>query len=215
MKLVVPTVTAANKQEYEQQTELIASFSNYAHIDLAEDGFHGSTNLISPEDIYLEPVLTSSVHIMFEDPLPVVEQLIKLSEPPKVIILQVESNQDKLLESINLIHDSPVLLGLAVLQSTDPKDYSSLISMADQVLIFSGNLGQHGGVAYLSLTSKVRDLKKIKPKVEIAWDGGINRNNIEELSKAGVDIFYVGGAIHNAENPAHELRLLQELAEKE
>jgi ribulose-phosphate 3-epimerase len=214
MKLVVPTVTAITKQEYEQQTELIASFSNYAHIDLAEDGFHGSTKLISPKDIYLEPVLTSSVHIMFEDPLPIVEQLIKLSEPPKVIILQVESNQDKLLESIKLIHDSPVLLGLAVLQSTDPKDYSSLISMADQVLIFSGNLGQHGGIADLSLTSKVQDLKKIKSKIEIAWDGGINRNNIEELSKAGVDIFYVGGAIHNAENPAHELRLLQELAEK-
>lgn len=86
--------------------------------------------------------------------------------------------------------------------------------MADQVLIFSGNLGQHGGIADLSLTSKVQDLKKIKSKIEIAWDGGINRNNIEELSKAGVDIFYVGGAIHNAENPAHELRLLQELAEK-
>lgn len=214
MKLVVPTVTASNKEEYESQTELIASFSNYAHIDLAEGGFHGSTKLIGAEEIYLEPVLTSSVHLMYQNPLPIVESLLKLSDPPKVIILQVESEEDKLLEAIKLIHDSPVLLGLAILQPTDPQDYSSLITMADQALIFSGNLGEHGGVLDLSLTTKIQDLKKIKTKIEIAWDGGINRDNIEHLSKAGVDIFYVGGAIHGSDNPAHEFRLLQELAEK-
>lgn len=85
--------------------------------------------------------------------------------------------------------------------------------MADQALIFSGSLGKHGGVADLSLTTKIDELKKIKTGIEVAWDGGINRSNIEELSKAGVDVFYVGGAIHSAHNPAEEVRLLQSLAE--
>ncbi len=215
MKLVVPTVTAVTLSEYEQQTELIAGISNYAHVDLAESSFHEAGQLLNYRDAYLEPVLTSSVHIMYQDPLPVVEHFLSLSEPPKIIILQVESSSDNLLAAIKIIHDSPALLGLAILQNSDTEDYSALLSMADQALIFSGSLGKHGGTADLSLTTKIDELKKIKPSVEVAWDGGINRNNIEELSKAGVDIFYVGGAIHHASDPAEELRLLQSLAEKE
>lgn len=213
MKLVVPTVTATNLSEYESQTELIASISNYVHIDLAEEKFHQSSDLIPYQEAYLEPVLTSSVHLMYKDPLPAVEHFLSLAEPPKVIILHIESDQESLLEAIKLIHDSPSLLGLAILQTSDTADYSALISMADQALIFSGSLGKHGGVADLSLTTKIAELKKIKPKIEVAWDGGINRANIEELSKAGIDIFYVGGAIHNAHDPAEELRVLQSLAE--
>ena len=91
--------------------------------------------------------------------------------------------------------------------------YSSRIKMADQVVIVSGNLGEQTGIADLSLTSKVTELKKIKPELEIAWDGGINKQNIEQLSKAGIDIFYVGGAIHKSTDPAFEVRELQALAE--
>jgi pentose-5-phosphate-3-epimerase len=215
MKLVVPTITATNLSDYEQQTELVASISNYAHVDLAEAGFNRSSQLLSYQEAYLEPVLTSSVHLMYQDPLPAVEHFLSLSEPPRVIILHVEADSDSLLAAIKLIHDSPSLLGLAILQNSDTADYSALLSMADQALIFSGSLGKHGGVADLSLTPKIAELKKIKKNIEIAWDGGINRANIEELSKAGVDVFYVGGAIHKAHDPAQEVRLLQSLAEKE
>ncbi|MDQ5913572.1 MAG: ribulose-phosphate 3-epimerase [Patescibacteria group bacterium] len=213
MKLVVPTVTATKLSDYEEQTELVASASNFVHIDLSEPAFNGADQLISYQEAYLEPVLTSSVHLMYQDPISAVEHFLSLSEPPKMIILQVESDSESLLAAIKLIHDSPSLLGLAILQSSHTADYSALLSMADQALIFSGSLGKHGGVADLSLTTKIDELKKIKTGIEVAWDGGINRSNIEELSKAGVDVFYVGGAIHSAHNPAEEVRLLQSLAE--
>lgn len=214
MKLIVPTITANKLSDYEEQTELIASISDYAHVDLAETGFYNAAQLLNYEEAYLEPVLTSSVHLMYQDPLPAVEHFLSLSEPPRMVVLQVESDPDSLLASIKLIHDSPSLLGLAILQGSDPQEYSALISMADQALIFSGSLGKHGGVADLSLISKVEQLKKIKSNIEVAWDGGINRSNIQQLSQAGVEVFYVGGAIHHAHDPAAELRILQSLAEK-
>ena len=213
MKLVVPTITAKDLQEFNDQADLIASFSNFAHIDIAEASFKNATSLIPYNEVYIEPVLTSSVHIMYEDPTLAVKAILGLAESPRMIILQAESDPHRLKESIELIQDAKALFGLALLQDTEPDDCAELIEQANQVLIFSGNLGEHGGTADLTLTPKISRIKRHNSKVEIAWDGGINSLNIEDLAKAGVDVFYVGGAIHQAEDPAGELRKLQELVE--
>lgn len=211
MKLIVPTITATDAHQFRDQTELVASISDYAHIDLASSDFSSASALLDYKQVYLDPVLTSSVHVMYQNPLEVVEYLLSLPELPKMIILQAESDSTNLLEAIKKVKDSHSSLGVALLQDSQPEDFSQLISMADQALVFSGNLGQHGGQADLRLLAKVAELRKIKKDIEIAWDGGINEHNIKELAKGGVDIFYVGGTIHTATDPYEELQKLQNL----
>lgn len=213
MKLVVPTVTAKDSHQFRAQTDLVASISDFAHIDLASSDFNYALDLIPYDQAYLEPVLTSSVHIMYQNPLEVVEHFLSLPEPPKMIILQAESEDKQLLEAIKLVKDSPSLLGISLLQNSQPEDYSQIISMADQAVIFSGNLGKHGGTADLTLLNKVAELRKIKKDLEIAWDGGINLENIEDLAKGGIDVFYVGGQIHKSADPYQALRELQDIVD--
>ena len=213
MKLVVPTITAKDSHQYRAQTDLVASISDYAHVDLSSRDFNFASELIDYKQIYLDPVLTYSVHVMYKNPLEVVRYLLNLPELPKLIILQTESDDKNLLESIKLIKDSPVSLGIALLQNSNPQDYSQLITMSDQVLIFSGNLGQHGGSADLNLLSKIEQIKKIKSNIEIAWDGGITAGIIQQISQAGVDIFYTGSTIHNSEDPYLILQELQNLVD--
>lgn len=213
MKLVVPTITAKDPHQFRAQTDLVAGISDYAHIDLAGSDFNSAQDLISYDQAYIEPVLTSSVHIMYQDPLKVVKHFLELPEPPRMIILQAESDDKQLLEAIKLVKDSPSLLGISLLPNSQPEDYSQIISMADQALIFSGDLGKHGGTADLELLNKVVELRKIKKDLEIAWDGGINISNISELAKAGVDVFYVGSEIHKSADPYQTLHKLQEIVD--
>ncbi len=213
MPLVVPTITAKDSHEFRSQTELIASISDYAHIDLASSDFQSAQQLVDYKQIYIDLVLTSSIHIMYKDPLEVVGYLLDLPNLPKMIILQAESHSSSLLEAIKLIKDSPASLGIALLQESRPEDYSQIISLADQALIFSGTLGKHGGHADLELLTKIEDIKKIKKDIEIAWDGGINETNISEISKSGVDILYVGSTIHKASDPYSKLQELQNLVD--
>lgn len=209
MSLVVPTITAADTHQFRSQTELVASISDFAHLDLASSDFGSATDLLDFNKIYLDPTLTYSVHLMYGQPVGAVKYLLSLDYLPKIIILQAESHPKSLLESIKMIKDSPCLLGIALLQESSPDEYSHLISMADQVLIFSGNLGEHGGRANLELLSKVPEIKNIKDSIEIAWDGGINKENISDLAKGGIEVFYVGSKIHKSADPyqaLHELR---------
>jgi ribulose-phosphate 3-epimerase len=53
----------------------------------------------------------------------------------------------------------------------------------------------------LKLLNKVTELRKLKPELEIGWDGGINVDNAKQLSEGGVDVLNVGGAIQKAEDP--------------
>ncbi len=213
MKLVVPTITATDAHQLRQQTELVASISEFAHLDLSSSDFFGATPSLDYHNIYFDPVLTYSAHLMFAQPLQALNFILAQNNRPKLIILQAESDSHNLLESIKLIKDANILLGISLLQDSTPNDYSELIKLADQVLIFSGNLGQHGGSADLSLISKIKILKEIKPELEIAWDGGINSKNISNLSLANVDIFYVGGEIHKSPDPAQKLGELQQKAD--
>jgi pentose-5-phosphate-3-epimerase len=211
MKLIVPTITAKDAHQLRAQTELAASISEFAHLDLSSADFFQAAPSLNFSQIYFEPALTYSVHLMLLQPMEAVKFILQQNHPPKLIILQAESDPQDLKESIKLIKNGGVLLGVSLLQNSDPKEYSELLELADQALIFSGNLGQHGGSADLNLTSKIKTLKEINPELEIAWDGGINSKNISNLSLSGVEVFYVGGEIHNSPNPALKLSELQSL----
>ncbi len=69
-------------------------------------------------------------------------------------------------------------------------------------MIFSGDLGKFGGTASMMQLEKVRLVKKIKPNVEIGWDGGVQLDNAYTLSQGNVDVLNVGGAIAKSDNPA-------------
>ena len=69
MKLVVPTITAKDSHQYRAQTDLVASISDYAHVDLSSRDFNFASELIDYKQIYLDPVLTYSVHVMYKNPL--------------------------------------------------------------------------------------------------------------------------------------------------
>jgi ribulose-phosphate 3-epimerase len=79
------------------------------------------------------------------------------------------------------------------------------------VLIFSGKLGHFGGHADLDLLDKVRQLKEIKPTLEIGWDGGVNDQNAAELAHGGIDVLNAGGYLHGKDPAAAYAKLMSEV----
>jgi ribulose-phosphate 3-epimerase len=100
--------------------------------------------------------------------------------------------------------------GIALLRSTVPETVAPAIRAAEHVLVFSGNLGEYGGKAYMMQLEKIRLIKEINRNVEIGWDGGANIDNAFSLSQAGVDVINVGGAIANAADPSAVYRAMQQ-----
>lgn len=195
MSIICPTITAKTKKDFKNQANLVSGFATRVHLDLADDEF--APKLVDIKKIWL-PNITTDIHLMYEFPGRIIEDLIKLK--PNLIIIHYESDAN-FRDISNMLRASNIKFGVALLQQTDVEVLTQFRNIIDHVLIFSGNLGFFGGNLDLELTHKAGEIKKLNSAIEIGWDGGINLSNAKILSDNNIDVLNVGGYIHNSKNP--------------
>lgn len=198
MAIITPTITTSDPHEYRDQMELIATYSEGVHLDFA-DGVFAPTELLHLDQAWRSDDLVTHVHIMYQKPLEVIDDIIQLEAD--LVILHTES--DDLKECLELLQENGTRTGIALLPETSVADLVELDidNLFDHVLIFGGHLGYQGGKADLDQLAKVEKLKEHYPDIELSWDGGVNEENAQQISKAGIDIINVGGTLKNSKNP--------------
>ena len=191
--MICPTVTAYDLHEYREQLERI-NFAQRVHIDLMDGLFTPTT---SPElsRIWLPHHQLTDIHLMYQNPANYLDWLVKLR--PSMVIIQAEADVHHM-EFAGRLHKEGIKAGLAILQDTPAKNIFQIMHSFDHILVFSGDLGRHGGVADLGLLSKVSEIKDEYPEVEISWDGGINDENAQQIVEGGIDVLNVGGFIQGS-----------------
>lgn len=194
---ICPTVTAYSIAEYSAQLQRVSNITERLHIDLM-DGVFAPTKSPDIQDIWLSPGHQNDIHLMYQEPMDVIDALIKLQ--PSLVIIQNEAHVHHM-HFASELHKHGIKVGLALLQDTPTHYAHQIMHSFDHVLVFSGKLGHHGGHADLALLEKVKDIRRHHPEVEIGWDGGVDEHNITELLAAGVDVINVGGFIQKSSDP--------------
>src|SRR5665213_2279666 len=87
MSVVCPTITATTPEQFKNQIDSVTKFAPRIHVDLA-DGFF-APKLIYVKKIWL-PKAIVDIHVMYEYPGLIIEQLIGLK--PHMIIIHYESD---------------------------------------------------------------------------------------------------------------------------
>lgn len=210
MSIICPTVTAYSLSEYSEQLRRVTTFADRVHIDLMDGQFAPST---SPtlDQILLPHNVVVDIHLMYQEPMLVLDKLVRLK--PHMVVIHNEAHVHHMHFTAEL-HKHNIEVGLAILQDT-PVEYAyQIMHSFDHVLVFSGNLGYHGGTADIGLLDKVRKIREHHPDAEIGWDGGINEHNAKQLAEAGVDVLNVGGFIQKSSDPKAAYATLVEVIEK-
>lgn len=211
MATITPTITAENPHVYREQIERVEGFADTVHIDLMDGVFTKNTS-VTPDQVWWPNALKTSVHLMYKDPAPAIQTL--LPQKPTRIFVSASNTDINHEQLAKACHEAGVQFGV-VLYPDDVVDViKSYIDSLDAVLVFSGNLGYQGGsIADTALLQKVEAVKALQPGMQIEWDGGVNEENINQLTQAGVDVCNVGGAIHFADDPAAVYQRLVSLAQ--
>ena len=63
------------------------------------------------------------------------------------------------------------------------------------------NTGRYGSKLLPSALKKVKEIRKLKPKLNIEVDGGVNLNTINKASDSGANLFVVGSFLQKSKNP--------------
>lgn len=204
---ICPTVTATTSEEYQQQMERIAQFALRVHIDVA-DGQLAPVKLTPIDQVWWPGGVRADIHVMYQKPFEHLKLLLQLR--PQLIVVHAEGEGD--FENFaHAAHQQGVEVGVALKPETPVSLIQAALPLIDHVLIFSGNLGHFGGQADLKLLDKARQLKHLKPQIEIGWDGGINDQNARALAEGGVEVLNTGGFIQHAADPRAAFETLERL----
>jgi ribulose-phosphate 3-epimerase len=204
MAIICPTVTAFDTHEYRTQIDRLQPFAQRIHIDLM-DGEFAPTKSPGLDKVWWPHEFTADIHLMYQKPMEYIEQLIKLK--PHLVVIHNEADVHHM-DFAARLHQHDIKAGLALLQDTPVEYVHQIMHSFDHVLVFSGNLGHHGGQADLTNLEKVRYLQEHHPEVEIGWDGGINADNAKQLVEAGVSVLNTGGFIQKSANPQQSYETL-------
>jgi ribulose-phosphate 3-epimerase len=209
MVAICPTVTAYDLDEYRAQVNRLMPFAARVHIDLM-DGQFAPTESPSLDQVWLPPHKICDIHLMYQKPMDCLQQLIKLR--PNMVVIHNEAEVHHMYFAAEL-HKEGIKAGLALLPDTPVHYIEQIMHSFDHILIFSGNLGHHGGQADMGLLNKVQEVRALHSDAEIGWDGGINDANVQRLTAAGVDVLNVGGYVQHAGDPAAAYARLEALVE--
>lgn len=195
---ICPTITAETPEDYKLQMERIEPFARRIHVD-ASDGKFAPVKLLALDQIWWRGDRSIDLHMMFV--WPTIRRDLILALAPRLVIIHAEA-EGNFLGFASILQNHGIEVGVALLPETKVESIAPALDFIDHVLIFSGNLGHQGGSkADLNLLGKVTEIKKLRPAIEIGWDGGVNDHNIRQLAEAGVDVINTGGFIQSASDP--------------
>ena len=197
--VIAPTITIDDPNKYKSLIEAYHPFTKRAQIDISDGSLLGSAISIPVTAAWWPKGWVVDIHMMTAQPSVHIPTLLKLV--PNLVILHPEAGED-LKPIFATLQENGIKAGIAIMKNIYPGIVKDLIEAADHAMIFSGNLGQTGGTADLLQLEKVRIIKKIKPTIEIGWDGGANIKNIRTIAQAGASVINVGSAIFDSPDPA-------------
>ncbi len=208
MAVVCPTITETTIEGYNKRIESLATFAERIHPDLT-DGDFAPNKTINLAQLHWPDTMIVDLHVMYRHPIEHIETVIALNPHMMVFHAEADGNLFQLIDSLQSVG---VKAGLALLQETTVESQKKLIEKVDHVLVFSGNLGYHGGSVDFTQTKKITEIKAINPNAEIGWDGGVNDEHAKNLVDAGVDVLNTGGFIAHADDPATTYKNLVAIA---
>lgn len=198
MSVIAPAILVETADDYKATVDRLHPFADRVHIDIS-DGEFAPSFTVGVDQLWWPQEWTVDIHAMVARPIEYVDALAALK--PNTIIFHVEAVAD-IIPVMQRVKQAGVRAGIALQRATVPATVEAAIKEADHVMVFTGTLGQYGGIASLMQLEKVRLIKAINPTAEIGWDGGVNVDNAYTLTQGGVDVLNVGGAIATAADPS-------------
>ena len=199
MKLLAPSLLSADFSKLREEINAVEEAgADWLHLDIM-DGHFVPNITMGPIIVRAVKRLASiplDVHLMVEEPDCYISAFAEAGAG--FISVQVEACTH-LNRTIHRIKEAGSGAGVALNPTTDLSAIEWILESVDFILIMSVNPGFGGQTFIPNSLEKIRRLRSMTQGRELATrieiDGGVNEQNIEEISSAGADIFVAGSAV--------------------
>ncbi len=217
MNWLSPSILAADFNRLGEEIAKVAEAGAEAlHIDVMDGVFVPSISFGMPvlASIRRETDLFFDVHLMIKEPIRYVKEFAELGANLITVHYEACSDVD---ETLTVIREMGCQCGITIRPETPVEVLIPYVDKVDLILLMSVSPG-FGGQKFLPETyERLHTLRGLlqgletPPRVEV--DGGINRENVAQVLRAGADTIVAGSAVFSGnigENVTEFRRILSE-----
>src|SRR5437588_1255451 len=210
---IVPSILSANFARLADEIARVErGGASMLHLDVMDGHFVPNLTIGPPvvESVRKATRLHLDVHLMIEQADRYAADFVKAGANSVSVHYEACRHLDGVL---GIIRQAGAMAGIVLNPATPVAVLEDVLEVADYVLLMSVNPGFGGQKLIPYVLQKVRKLdsmrqaKKLALPIEI--DGGVNRDNLAEVVRAGCDWIVTGSAIfhsHDAEAAVREMR---------
>jgi len=185
------------------------------HLDVMDGHFVPNLTIGPPvvASIRKATGLHLDVHLMIENPERYAVEFVRAGANSVSVHYEACRNLDATLE---LIREAGALAGIVLNPATPIAVLEDVLEVADYVLLMSVNPGFGGQKLIPYVLEKARKLARMRREKKIALpieiDGGVDRENLAEVVRAGCDWIVTGSAVFHSADPEAAVRDFREMA---
>jgi len=187
---VIPAVLVKTREELLEHISRVRGHVETIHIDIMDNKFVPNFTIGVKELQGLPSGFRYEIHWMVRKP----EEWIAKVRGPYMHMVHVEAvgGWEKI---VSAVRESGGRLGIAVNPGTSLEKVKPYIKDVERVLVMSVNPGFYGQKYIQDVEAKVRELRKMFPRLEIEVDGGINPETGARAAGAGASDLAAASAI--------------------
>ena len=208
MEISTSILTVDAKNAAKTFYNLEVAGTDYYHIDVMDGKFvekNTKTQMLEyATTIKQISNIPLDVHLMVEDIKENIDEYLGLE--PSIITFHYEAckNKQEVFNIIKYLKSNNIKPSISIKPNTPVSDIYEFLPLVHMCLIMTVEPGKGGQKLIPETLDKIREIKKYVEEKNletyIEADGGINKETIEEIRKAGTDISVAGSAIISAED---------------
>ena len=210
MKLIIPTIFAHTKKQFNERLKKLLPIAKELHIDFMDVKFVKAKG-VNIEDITNLKKYRSvfEAHLIVMNPSQYVLALKKNGFKKIIFHYEAVKDKDKILGLIYYIKNKGMKAIIAINPETIIDKIKDFLHEIDGVLLMGVYPGKEKQEFISGVYNKIKSLRKINKKIIIQIDGGVNISNIKKLNNVGVNYINSGSFINDSDNPKKALKELE------
>lgn len=201
MSKIYPTVLVKSKQAYINYLNRYKDFFDLVQIDVANGSYVRSKSYHCRQTTTkLELPYKLDMHLMINHPLRFIKRWKSVKNVVRFFI-HIETIDKEEWPAIKAeLKNSKIELAMAISPKSNIQNLKSYLPDLKTVMIMGVIPGRNAAPFLPSTYKRIKDVKKLKPSLKIAVDGGVTDKTARKLAAAGADILYSGSYLSKSKN---------------
>ncbi len=212
--LIAPSILSADFGKLNEEIVSVQQYADMMHVDIMDGHFVPNITFGAPVVERIRTTLPIDVHLMIEHPENFVEDFTKALEKAHgrkddcYITVHAEAcvHLHRVLQQIRALGVKPAV----ALNPASPLEMIEyVLDDVEMVLLMTVNPGFGGQKFIEAVLPKVRQLRAMRPNLNIQVDGGVNDKTAHKVIAAGANILVAGSYVFGASDRADAIRGLR------